>query len=200
MGLRWKYVLVGMMMTGVPGSTYAVYATPTQAEPEVLSEVVEATPSTQSGTGGQATPEVTATPEPTVVPTKKPVATVSPTASPTPSPIPSPTVTPIPGPTTTPDVWSPAELEPLFIKYANEYGVDKNVLERLANCESHFNPEASYGPYVGMFQFDANTWVKYRQMMGADTNLELRKNVEESIRTAAFVIAQGGIGLWPRCL
>jgi len=103
-------------------------------------------------------------------------------------------------PTSTPDVWSPAIYEPFFTQYANTYGVDKNVLERLANCESHSNPEAVSGDYVGMFQFGSVTWQKYRGMMGMDTELYLRFSAEESIRTAAYAISVSGTGMWPRCL
>jgi len=80
------------------------------------------------------------------------------------------------------------------------YGVDKNILERLANCESHFNPNAIMGDYVGMFQFSVNTWINYRNRLGQDPNPELRKNAEESIKTAAFVISLRGTSAWPRCL
>jgi hypothetical protein len=130
-------------------------------------------------------------PKPTKKPTPKPV-------TPSPTPTPDPTATPIPTPT--PDVWSPPNLEPLFSQYAGMYGVDQNILERLANCESHFNPEAKMGDYVGMFQFSTNTWITNRQKMGADTNPALRTNSEESIKTAAFVISLQGTSPWPRCL
>lgn len=108
--------------------------------------------------------------------------------------------TPTPVPTPTPDVWSPPHLEGWFAQYAGQYGVDKNVLERLANCESHFNPSASNGDYLGMFQFSTRTWQDYRMKMGLDANPDLRTNPEESIKTAAYVIQQRGTAPWPACL
>lgn len=134
----------------------------------------------------------TTTPSPTIKPTEKPkVATTKAPVS---------TETPIPVPTSTPDVWSPSDIEHLFEQYAGQYGVDKNILERIANCESHFNPNSRNGDYLGMFQFSASTWQNYRMKMGLDANLDLRTNTEESIRTAAFVVQQRGVAPWPSCL
>lgn len=104
------------------------------------------------------------------------------------------------GPTPTPDVWAPPEYEPWFAQYAGQYGVDKNMLERLANCESHFNVNAQNGANVGMFQFTPGTWDKYRKLMGLDPNPDLRVNAEESIKTAAFLLQQRGPAPWPSCL
>lgn len=108
--------------------------------------------------------------------------------------------TPTPIPTPTPDVWSPPDLEPLFSRYAGQYGVDQNVLERIANCESHFNPNARSGDYLGMFQFSTNTWINYRQKIGADANPDLRTSSEESIKTAAYLVSIRGTSPWPACL
>ena len=140
--------------------------------------------------------EITPTPTPTPTPTISP----KPTATPTPEPTSTPDPTPTPVPTPTPDVWSPPDIEPWFSQYASEFGVDKNVLERLANCESHFNPNAVNGGYLGMFQFSAKTWSDYSVEMGLDPNPALRSNTEESIRTAAYVVQQRGVAPWPSCL
>lgn len=136
------------------------------------------------------------TPEPTE--TETPSPTLEPTPAPTLTPTPVPTETPVP--TATPDVWSPPEFEPWFSQYAGQFGVDKNLLERIANCESHFNPNASNGNYLGMFQFSVGTWQNYRMQMGLDANPDLRLSAEESIKTAAFVVQQRGISPWPACL
>lgn len=140
------------------------------------------------------TPTVTppaAKPEPTVTvtPTKEPTPTIAPTA------VPSPTATPTPQATVT----SPAELDAHFDKYASEYGVDKEDLKRIAKCEAGFNSQADTGLYAGMYQFHAETWASTRNAMGLDPNPDLRKNAEESIRTAAFKIKNGGRGAWPNC-
>jgi len=113
---------------------------------------------------------------------------------------PLPTLTSTPNPTPTPDVWAPPAMESAFSSYAGQYGVDKNILERLANCESHFNPNAKNGIYLGMFQFSPNTWVANRQAIGADTNLDLRSNIDESIKTAAYLLSHRGTDPWPNCL
>jgi len=156
-------------------------------------------------------PTVTPSPEPTITP--KPTSTVKPTSTATPKPTltPTPKVSSSPSPTPvvlsiqstpgpTPDVWSPSQLEPWFAQYAGVYGIDKNVMERIANCESHFNPNASNGEYLGLFQFSPGTWVNYRGQMGLDSNQSLRTNSEEAIKTAAFAISKSGTGMWPSCL
>lgn len=140
-----------------------------------------------------------------IEPSPKPTPTFSP--APTPSPTLKPTVKPFPvfeptltAPTPTPDVWSPPHLEPWFAQYAGQYGVDKNILERLANCESHFDPDAVNGDYVGLFQFSTKTWVSYRAQIGMDASPGLRTNAEESIRTAAYVVSRRGASPWPACM
>jgi len=133
-----------------------------------------------------------------------PELVVTPSPSPTEKPTPKPTVKPTPTPTgtpgPTPDVWSPADMAPIFQNYANVYGVDVNVLERLANCESHFNPNAVNGNYVGMFQFSSSSWIVFRGEMGFDASVVLRSNIEESIRTAAYVLQTRGTNPWPACI
>lgn len=144
-------------------------------------------------------PEVTPTAAPVVTPSPAPVeapvasdeAPVAPVATPvaTPTPVVKPTVT------------APADLDPLFEKYAGEYGISASTLKVIANCESHYNPGAmsSNGLYGGMFQYSASTWKSTRTAMGMDPNPDLRFSAEESIRTSAFKIANGGIGAWPVC-
>jgi hypothetical protein len=142
-------------------------------------------------------PAPTLTPEPTQDSTPE-AHEVSQLQNDPPSPLASEGQAPRP----TPDVWSPAELEPIFAQYAGQYGVDKNLLERIANCESHFNPNASGngGAYLGMFQFSASTWINNRNLMGMDPSPELRTNAEESIRTAAFLMSRAGDAPWPACI
>jgi hypothetical protein len=119
--------------------------------------------------------------------------TAIPTAVPTTAPI--PTATPLPRPV----VAAPGDLDGFFTKYADEYAVDKEDLKRIAKCEAGFNSQADTGLYAGMFQFAAQTWISNRAAMGLDTNPDLRKNAEESIRTAAFMIHRGGRHAWPNC-
>lgn len=157
-------------------------------QPEAEVSVIESTPS----------PKPTKTPTPKPSPTNTP--TPKPTIVPTPEPTPTPDPTPTPVPTPTPDVWSPPDMEPTFARYAGQYGIDKNILERLANCESHFNINSINGDYVGMFQFGSNTWISTRQQMGEDSNLALRSDIDASIKTAAYLISVRGASPWPSCL
>lgn len=171
---------------------------PAPSPAQVLAESTEApAPSITSTPSPEPTKTSTPTPSPTAIPT----ATSTATAAPTELPSPTPSATPS-GPTTTPDVWSPGNLEPWFSQYAGQYGVDKNALERIANCESHFNPNATSpnGAYVGLFQFSAATWSNYRSQMGLDPNPDLRTNAEESIRTGAFMVSKRGTAPWPSCV
>ncbi|RJR28915.1 hypothetical protein C4564_03750 [Candidatus Microgenomates bacterium] len=145
---------------------------------------------------------VSAQVESTTMATPTPSSTFKPTIKPIPifEPTPTSAPTPTPEPTPTPDVWSPPHLEPWFAQFAGQYGVDKNILERLANCESHFDPDVVNGDYVGLFQFSTNTWVSYRTQIGADASPGLRTNAEESIRTAAYAVQQNGTSPWPACM
>ena len=135
-------------------------------------------------------PEPTATfiPTPTNTPTPLPTNTPIPTATHT------PTVTPIPTPITAPGI-----LENWFNQYANQYGVDPQLLKRIAYCESEFNQTALNGIYFGIFQFNEDIWVRYREEMGHDPNPELRLDANEAIKTAAYLISKGKLFFWPNC-
>lgn len=176
---------------GFTGVTY-VYKPPVRPEVVVEAIEVEQTPAPTVTPTALATPTSTPTPEVSLTP--KPTPTLSPTAKPTVIP----TVNPVP--TATPDVWSPPEMDPLFAQFAGQYGVDKNALERIAVCESHFNPNAANGDYLGMFQFSTSTWQNYRSQLGMDINPVLRTDITESIRTAAFMLSKRGTSAWPACI
>lgn len=147
-------------------------------------------------------PTPTTIPEPTKQPQPNPTKAVS-TPIPTPATekavlaatAPTPTAIPQPQPT----IPVAEDLEAFFTKYASEYGVDKEDLKRIAKCEAGFNSQADTGLYAGMYQFHAQTWASTRNAMGLDPNPDLRKNAEESIKTAAFKIKNGGRGAWPNC-
>ena len=94
---------------------------------------------------------------------------------------------------------SRAELELLFNKYSDRYGVSKQLLKSIARCESSFNPQAVNGPYAGMYQFLTSTWIADRKAMGLNSDPRLRFNVEESIKTTAFKISRNGTDAWPVC-
>ena len=134
------------------------------------------------------TPIPTFTPMPT--PTATPTLTLTPTPLPTNTPTPFPTNTPVPA----------GNYESYFEQYSNQYGADKDLLKRIAICESGINPSATNGIYGGIFQFASQTWVTTRNEMGLDSNQDLRFNAEESIKTAAFKISRGGVNAWRGCL
>lgn len=140
-------------------------------------------------------PTLTSTPTPTPLPTATPTPTFTPISSPTPTLPPTPTLTPVP-------IVSPANLEPLFNQYALHYGVDKELLKRIADCESKFNAGAigAGGKYVGLYQFGSDIWVRYREEMGLATNPDFRLDANESIKTAAYLISKGKLFLWPNCV
>lgn len=142
---------------------------PVSPLPEVLAEAVTPTPSE------------TPTPNPTLIPTP----TRKPTATPTRKP--------------TPIIATSAQLEELFTKYGSEYSVDKEHLKRIANCESGMNPNAANLGYAGLYQFTETLWIQTRQLMGHNSDSNLRYNPEEAIRTAAFMVAQHHLGVWPNC-
>jgi len=173
------------------GETSEVITVVLQTEGPVASSEGTVLAASEENVVGEKVSTPTPSPEPTIEPTE------------TPEPTPVPTETPTPVPTATPDVWSPPEYEPWFAQYAGQYGVDKNELERISQCESQNKPDivSRNGLYVGLFQFSASTWESYRKLMGLDPNPGLRTNPEESIKTAAYVIQQTkGTSPWPVCL
>jgi soluble lytic murein transglycosylase-like protein len=137
--------------------------------------------------------EAPAEPKATEVKTEEPTPTPTvaiPTATPEPTALPTPAPTNPPAP----------ELEAMFDKYSSEYGADKELMKKIARCESGFNTTSNNsGMYLGMYQFSSSTWSANRNRMGLDPNPDLRTNPEEAIRTAAYMISKGGQGHWPNC-
>jgi hypothetical protein len=138
-----------------------------------------------------------------LVPVLTQAPTPTPTQTPTPTLTPTPTATPTITPTPTPIILS-QYLDDLFNKYCAEYGVDnigKELLKRIANCESHLNTGvvSSNGKYAGMFQFDENTWATIRNSMSQNPDLSLRFSADESIKTAAYMAHLGRFSSWPNC-
>lgn len=115
------------------------------------------------------------------------------------TPIPTPTRKPTLSPTPTRVVYKSSDFDEWFTKYSQKESIDRNLLRRIAVCESGLNPRAVNGIYGGLFQFSTGTWISNRRAMNMDTNPELRFHPEEAIRTAAFRIATVGIHAWPNC-
>lgn len=168
------------------------------AETGILKE--EHTTSVLSSESTQEVLRETETPTPTETPGVEPTETLTPTPTETLSPTPTISLTPTPTPTTKP-ITAPTHLEPLFQKYAAQYGADSNLLKKIADCESHFNNNAIAldGLYVGMYQFSSSSWISMRNQMGLDTNPDLRYGAEESIQTAAYALSKGKASMWPTC-
>lgn len=118
------------------------------------------------------------------------------TPIPTPTKRPTPTFTPTPTPRPT---LSASSLDDLFTTYASRYNVDRELLKRIAFCESKFNPAATNEIYGGLFQFSESAWRVTRVRMGENQQPELRFNAEEAIKTAAFKISRDGVAAWPNC-
>ena len=142
---------------------------------------------------GVETTKIIKTPIPTPTPTSTPTPLPTPTATPLPTPIPTPTPTP---PAV---IVLPADLDDLFNKYSTAYNIDKELLKRIANCESGLNPNASWQDYAGLFQFGSTLWMQTRNLMGENNDVNLRYNPEEAIKTAAFMVSQNQLGIWPNC-
>ena len=127
-----------------------------------------------------------------VIATSTPTITLPPTLTPIP---PTPTQTSTP----TPIIITSTTLDKLFTKYSSEYSVDKELMKRIAYCESQLNPQASTSQYAGLYQFSESLWISTRTLMGQNSDPDLRFNAEESIRTAAFMISQNHLYIWPNC-
>jgi soluble lytic murein transglycosylase-like protein len=189
MEIKIKFFIFGMILGMLPVLIYA------KLSPQADTQEVLSYQEVGANEESLATPTEKASPTP--IETATPTAT--PTETPTPRPTNTPTSTATPLPTPTPTIPAPADLDPLFNEFAGKYGVDANFLKKIADCESHFNPGVVNGPYAGMFQFTQSLWVKYRVLMAADPDPDLRFGARESIETAAYIISQRGAGPWPAC-
>lgn len=151
----------------------------------------------------QTDPQLTITATPTPAPSQSSSPTI-PTPENTRDEATRPTTTSILIPTPTPTVplqyTSPVTgYDGMIETYGAQYRVDANILKKIASCESGFNPNALNGPYGGMYQFAAQTWINTRSQMGRDTNPDLRFDAKEAIMTAAFKISRDGTGAWANC-
>jgi len=144
---------------------------------QVLSWVIEGTP----------TPIPTMTPTPTPTPMPTPTVTPRPTRVPTPTPVPQPQFT-------------SQQIYEFTNQYAGQYGISPDILRYIAVCESGFNPSARYHIYAGLYQFDAATWKRFRALMGEDPHPDLRYNAQAAVKTAAYLLSQNRAYLWPNCV
>jgi soluble lytic murein transglycosylase-like protein len=142
-------------------------------------EITEASSSAVLSATTEATPSATITVKPTPTPTK---------VKPTPTPAPTPTAS------------LSQEVSGFVDRFSAQYGVDPNVLRHVAICESGFRSNAKNGPYIGLFQFGATTWINIRKEMHEEASPDLRYSAEESMQTAAYVLSKGKGGIWPNCM
>lgn len=79
-----------------------------------------------------------------------------------------------------------SEVEKLIVKY---FGDDAEMALKIAKCESGFNEKAKNKTSTasGVFQILSGTWISNRKAMGLSTNLNLRFNAEENIKTAKYI-------------
>ena len=171
-------IFVPILTLGISALIYTIF---TRNQTNVLSPLAETTQAIEKPTIEKPTNTPTFTPSPTLTPTPTII-----------SPTPTNTQTPIP-------VIAPSDLEEIFAKFSNEYNIDKELLKRIAKCESGLNANASNLGYAGLYQFSERLWDSTRSLMGLSTEPNLRYNAEEAIKTAAFMISQGHLGIWPNC-
>lgn len=183
----------------IPSPQPAPTILPTPTLELALLPILHPTPSPSASPSIEPSPIIESTPTPIPDPTPSgpaafrasgqsdPIPTPSPTPLPTPTPLPSPA--PVPG----------TQLDELFAKYATGYGVNQDLLKKIAACESGFNSQAANLGYGGLYQYSAGTWASTRSRMNLNGEAELRFNAEESIRTAAFQLATSGPSIWPNC-
>jgi soluble lytic murein transglycosylase-like protein len=185
-----------------PKGDQEAFSDNTIPEAQIVAMLAEPTPLLEPNANDSLAQNTDQLPIETETPQPKADRPLAETPTPTPippteAPTPTPTATPAPQPITT----APTDLDSLFSRYSDEYHIDRELLKRIAACESGFNTTShntAHG-YAGMYQFAESSWTAVRTRMGADTNPELRFLAEESIRTAAYHIANGGRGAWPSC-
>jgi Transglycosylase-like domain len=75
-------------------------------------------------------------------------------------------------------------------------GVPRNVLDRIAECESHGNPRSigGGGLYRGKYQFHRSTWASVGGVGDPARASELEQD-----RRAAMLLKRSGSSPWPNC-
>lgn len=83
-------------------------------------------------------------------------------------------------------------------RYATKYGVDANLMDCIMFHESSYRADASNlnSSARGIAQFLKGTWVWMRTKMGADTQLNLREDVESATETLAWALSKGYKNHW----
>lgn len=82
--------------------------------------------------------------------------------------------------------------------YASEYKIDENLLSNIIRCESRFDPNAKNksSSAEGLAQWVSMSWVSARTQMKESTDLRLRTNIQEAVKTTAFYISRNSTTAW----
>jgi len=91
-----------------------------------------------------------------------------------------------------------AEMIEIITSNANEFGVNADIMIRIAKCESGFNPLAknSKSTATGIFQFTKGTWEDGVKWRGLTWSLSDRLDPRKSADMAAWFMAREGFGRW----
>ncbi len=137
-------------------------------------------------------PAATATPQPEPTPTPEPDPTPTPEPEPTPTPEPEPTATPEPEPTPTPDQSSsgvPSTIEGQLEYYANQYGLDPNLVKAVAWLESGWDQSVrSSAGAIGVMQVMPGT-ATYINNNLVSRNLDVRGSTADNIEAGTAYLA-----------
>jgi soluble lytic murein transglycosylase-like protein len=90
--------------------------------------------------------------------------------------------------------------EELINEYSEKYQVRADLVRCIIFNESGFRATAvgDSGKAVGLAQFHLGTWQSFRKQMG-ESQEDLRKDPEESIKTLVWALSQGYNNHWTPC-
>jgi LysM repeat protein/ethanolamine utilization microcompartment shell protein EutS len=142
----------------------------------------------------EPTPAPQAEPEPEPTPEPAPEPTPAPQPDPTPTPQPEPTATPQPEPTPTPEPAPsnsgvPSGIEGQLEYYANQYGLDANLVKAVAWRESGWNQGVrSSAGAIGVMQIMPGTadWINNNLV---SRNLDVRGSTADNIEAGTAYLA-----------
>ena len=93
--------------------------------------------------------------------------------------------------------YEPKTIPEMIVYYSDKYKVNPMLTECILFHESGFRPQAvgDSGKAVGIAQFHYPTWKMFRNKMGL-SEVDLRTNPEESIRTLCWALSEGYANHW----
>jgi LysM repeat protein len=178
--------------TPEPEPTPAPQPDPTpEPEPEPAPQL-DPTPEPEPTPAPQ--PDPTPEPEPTPAPQPDPAPEPEPEPAPEPTPAPAPTATPQPDPEPTPEPAPPASGVPSSIEgqleyYANQYGLDPNLVKAVAWRESGWSQgSVSSAGAIGVMQIMPGT-ATYINNNLVSRNLDVRGSTADNIEAGTAYLA-----------